>query len=183
MIVAIYLYLKQLTELKNVTRKGVTKPRKQPRYDLCFARGNWNALNKLKNNKEELFFNLIPSDKNGHRKQNDTTPEYYLQCTPSKSKAINFSGIRFLYSDNCRTMFAIGEPSPLLKLTGNVVNPMYEYRSDGFLFTFSDNMETLEILVINNGRSLIDTYRKQLAMSHFDEVLTKMRGQIKPISQ
>lgn len=183
MTISIYLHLKQLPELKDIPRNGGFVQRKQPRFDLCFSHGNWCALNKLKNSKGELFFNLIPTDKNKYRKQGNTTPEYYLQCKPSKSKTINFSGIRFLYSDNCRTMFASGEPSSLLKLTGDVVNPMYEYRSDGFLFMFSDNMETLEILVINNGRSLIDTYRKQLAMGHFDEVLTKMRGQIKPISQ
>ena len=183
MIVSMYLYLKQLPELKNVTRNNVTKPRKQPRYDLCFTHGNWSVLDKLKNNKRKLFFSLIPSDKNAHRKRNDTTPEYYLQCTPSKSKAVNFSGIRFLYSNNRRTVFASGEPSLLPKLAGNVVNPMYERRNDGFLFIFSDNMETLEILVVDNGRSFIDTYRRQFAMGHFDEVLTKLREQEKPINQ
>lgn len=183
MIVAMYLHLKQLPELKNITRNKVANPRKQPRYDLCFNYGNWDALDKLKNNKGELFFNLIPSDKNAYRKRNDTTPEYYLQCTPSKTKAINFSGIRFLYSENCRTMFGSGEPNPLPKLTGDVINPMYEYHNDGFLFIFSDNMETLEILVVNNGRSFIDTYRKQLAMGHFDDMLTKLREQEKPINQ
>lgn len=183
MIVVMYLCLKQLPEMKSITKKGVTKPRKQPRYDLCFAHGNWNVLNRLKNNKGELFFNLIPSDKNAHRKRNNTTPEYYLQCTPSKSKAVNFSGIRFFYSNNCRTVFASGEPSLLPKLAGNVANPMYERRNDGFLFIFSDNMETLEILVVDNGRAFIDTYRRQFAMGHFDEVLTKLREQEKPISQ
>jgi hypothetical protein len=177
MIVVMYLCLKQLPERKNVTQKGVTKPRKQPRYDLCFSHGNWNALDRLKNNKGELFFNLIPSDKNAHRKRNDTTPEYYLQCTPSKSKAVNFSGIRFLYAENCRTAFASGEPSPLPQLTGNVANPMYEQRNDGFLFIFSDNMDILEILIIDNGRSLIDIYRKQLAVGHFNEILEKLREQ------
>lgn len=180
-MVAMYLCLKQLPELKNITRKGVTKPRKQPRYDLCLSYGDWNALNKLKNSKGELFFNLIPSDKNGARKRNDTTPEYYLQCTPSKSKAINFSGVRFLYSDNCINIFASGEPSPLPRLAGDVVNPMYERRNDGFLFIFGGKMATLEILIIDNGRSLIDKYRKQLATGYFNELLTKLREQAKPV--
>ena len=104
--ISAYFLFEQLPEYKNVTRKGCTEPRKQPRFDLVAVAGYWEALDKLKNYKGALFFNLIPTDKNEYRKQDGTTPEYYLQCTPAKSKAINFSGIRFQYADGKQTLFA-----------------------------------------------------------------------------
>jgi hypothetical protein len=64
-----YLCMEQLPELKNITRNGVTTPRKQPRYDLVSMAGYWVALDKLKNYKGQLYFNLIPTDKNAYRKQ------------------------------------------------------------------------------------------------------------------
>ena len=141
--------------------------------------GYWEALDKIKNYKGILFFNLIPTDKNEYRKQDGTTPEYYLQCTPAKSKAINFSGIRFLYADNKQSIFASGEPSNREILTGGVRNPMYKQKNDAFLFLFSMNMQKLEILVIEGGRLLIDAYRKQLSLGGFNEALEQLRNQAK----
>jgi hypothetical protein len=176
-----YLRFEQLPEYKNVTRKDVTEPRKQPRYDLTAIAGYWEALDRLKNFKEQLFFNLIPTDKNEYRKQDGTTPEYYLQCTPAKSKSINISGIRFQYADGKETAFASGEPSGQEKLKGGVINPTYSQRNDGFLFLFSKDMQTLEILIIENGRLLIDSYRKQLSIGGLDEVLVMLRKQAKTL--
>jgi hypothetical protein len=180
--ISAYLRHKQLEEFKNVTRKGVSKPREQPRFDLIASAGYWEALDKLKNYKGRLFFNLIPTDKNEHRKQDGTTPEYYLQCTPAKSSAVNFSGVRFQYADGKPTLFASGEPSDREKLAKGVKNPMYEQRNDAFLFIFSSDMQTLEVLVIEGGRLLIDAYRKQLSVGGFDEVLKQLRAQAKPVN-
>ena len=180
--ISAYLCFTQLPELKNVTRKGVTEPRKQKRFDLVSMAGYWNALDRLKNYQGKLFFNLIPTEKNEYRKKDGTTPEYYLQCTPAKSKAVNFSGIRFQYMDGQETVFASGEPSDSPKLKGGVINPMYEQKNDGFLFIFSKDMETLEVLIVDNGRVLIDAYRKQISMGGFDEVLTALRKQAKSIN-
>lgn len=176
-----YLCMEQLPELKNVTRKGITTPRKQPRFDLMAFAGYWDALDKLKNYKGQLYFNLIPTDKNEYRKQDGTTPEYYLQCTPAKSKAINFSGIRFQYEAGKETVFASGEPSDREKLTSGVINPMYKQRNDAFLFIFSKDMERLEILIVSNGRTLIDAYRKQLSMGGMNEILNSLRNQAKTV--
>jgi hypothetical protein len=136
----------------------------------------------LKNYKGQLYFSLIPTDKNEYRKQEGTTPEYYLQCTPAKSKTINFSGIRFQYSDGKETTVASGEPSDRQKLKTGANNPMYDQRNDGFLFLFSKDMQTLEILIIAEGRLLIDSYRKQLSLGGFDEVLQQLRQQAKEVN-
>lgn len=181
--ISAYLCFEQLPEYKTVTRKGVTTQRKQPRFDLVSICGYWEALENLKNYRGLLFMNLIPTDKNEYRKQDGTTPEYYLQCTPAKSKAINFSGIRFLYNDGKETLFASGEPSDRAKLKGGVDNPMYAQRNDGFLFLLTPDMERMEILVIQGGRHLIDAYRKQLSCGGFDEVLNEMRRNAKSFIQ
>jgi hypothetical protein len=176
-----YLRFAQLPERKNVERKGTIEQRKQPRYDLVASVGYWEALDRLKNYKGMLYFNLIPTNKNDNRKQVGTTPEYYLQCTPAKSKTINFSGIRFQYSDGKETSSASGEPSDHSKLKAGVDNPMYDQRNDGFLFLFSKDMQKLEVLIIGNGRILIDAYRKQLSLGGFDEVLQQLRLQAKGV--
>ena len=47
--ITMYMCLRQLNEYKSVTRKGITAPRKQPRYDLTLMAGYWQSLDKLKN--------------------------------------------------------------------------------------------------------------------------------------
>ena len=177
-----YFQFSQLPEYRNVKRNGVIEPRKQPRYDLVTLAGYWEALDRLKNYKGLIYFNLIPTDKNDNRKQDGTTPEYYLQCTPAKSKTINFSGIRFQYSDGKEKVFASGEPSDRPKLKSGANNPMYDQRNDAFLFLFSEDMQILEILIIGDGRLLIDAHRKQLSLGGFDEALQQLRQQAKEVN-
>lgn len=179
--ISAYMCLRQLGEHKNVTRNGVTTPRKQPRYDLTLVAGYWSSLDRLKNYKGMIFFTMIPTEQNLYRKQDGTTPEYYLQIKPAKSKCVNFSGIRFQYLEGKKLMFASGEPSMEKVLKGGVVNPMYYNRNDGFLFLFSDDMQQLEIIIIENGRTLIDAYRKQLSMGGLNQHLDELRRQAKPI--
>lgn len=181
--ISAYLSLEQLPEMKTVTRKGITTPRKQPRYDLVSMYGCWGALERLRNHKGQIFMNLIPTEKNENRKQDGTTPEYYLQCTPARSKAVNFSGVRFLYTDKKESAFASGEPCNQPRLKSGIDNPMYDQRNDGFLFLFSPDMERLEILIISGGRSLIDAYRRQLSVGSFDEELEVMRGNAIPFAE
>ncbi len=180
--ISAYLCFVQLPELKNITRKGVTAPRKQPRYDLVSMAGYWASLERLKNAKGLLYFNLISTDKNQYRKQDGTTPEYYLQCQPPKSKTVNFSGIRFQYYDGVKTLFASGEPSVQEKLKSGVVNPMFDNKNDAFLFIFSEDMERLEVLIVDCGRVLIDAYCKQLSNGMLDDVLEALRQQAKTVT-
>lgn len=177
--ISAYLCLRQLEEYKNVTRNGITAPRKQPRFDLTLLAGYWPSLDKLKNCKGQIFFNLIPTEQNQYRKQEGCVPEYYLQIRPAKSKSINFSGIRFQYQEGKKLMFASGEPSTEKILKGGVINPMFENCNDGFLFLFSDNMEQVEIVIVENGRTLIDAYRKQLSMGGLNYHLDELRRQAK----
>jgi len=180
--ISAYLELKQLPELKTITRKGITSQRKQPRYDLVSIAGYWEPLERLKTTKGAIYLTLIKSDQNAARERGATVPEYYFQVSPAKSKAINFSGLRFLFSET-QANFASGEPSDRAKLKGGITNPMYEQRSDGFLFIFSQDKETLEILIIEGGRLLIDSYRKQLSLGGFDVALNILREQANPYSK
>ncbi|MCM1030720.1 MAG: hypothetical protein NC410_04655 [Oscillibacter sp.] len=71
--------------------------------------------------------------------------------------------MRFLYDEGKNKTFASGEPSNAQKLKGGVINPMYERRKDGFLFLFSEDRQTLEVIVVEEGGVLIDTYRRQMS--------------------
>lgn len=177
--ISAYYCFRQLDKYKNVKYKGVIGPRKQPRYDLTLHLGYWPSLEKIKSVKGEVYMNLIPTDKNEYRKQEGTTPDYYLQCRPPKSQSINFSGIRFAFSEDKKPIYGSGEPSDQPKLKGGVINPLYENHKDGFLFIFSDDMKQLEVLIINEGRTLIDAYRKQLSLGGFDSKLEELRKQAK----
>lgn len=180
--ISAYYCFRQLDKYKNVRYKGVIGPRKQPRYDLTLHLGYWESLENIKSAKGEVYFNLLSTDTNENRKQEGTTPDYYLQCRPPKSQSVNFSGIRFVYNEDEKPIYGSGEPSDQPKLKGGVVNPLYKNCKDGFLFIFSDDMEQLEILVINEGRSLIDAYRKQLSLGGFDAKLDEFRKQAKVYS-
>jgi hypothetical protein len=179
--IAAYLRFEQLPEFKTVTRGGVTTERKQPRYDLTAMAGYWPPLDRLKNHTGRVFFNLIPSDKVEARKQGGTTPAYYLQITPAKSKALNFSGVRFEYTDTGARVYASGEPPQTERLKGSVTNPMYGRRGDAFLFLFSADMQALEVLIVTDGRVLIDAYRRQLANGGMDAVIEALRLQAQPV--
>ena len=175
-----YLELYQLPEdIKR--RNGIKTGAKIPRYDLYRIAGYYQALERIKNRKGQIYFNLIANDRNPNRRRDGSTPEYYLQTRQPKVGAINFTGLRHLYINGKMSQYASGEASMQPILKGGVENPFFDCRNDGYLFLISPDEQKIEVLIIENGRLLIDSYRKQLYLGGFDEVLQSLQEQAKPI--
>jgi hypothetical protein len=72
------------------------------------------------------------------------------------------------------TLIGYGEPPQTKELKGGKPNPFYDNREDGYLFVISPDMETIEILIVQQGRSLISGYVTMLAEG-LDETLKGIR--------
>jgi hypothetical protein len=185
-------------------RSGVAPAsRKTPRFDLTAMAGCWPPLDRLKTRAGYLYFYLIPTDKVAARSKGRTTPSYFLQCTPAGSKTVNFSGVRFeraaaavgklkeiegnvILSDPAappRFIYASGEPPQAEHLRQGIRNPMYGRRGDAFLFLFSEGMRALEVLIVTDGRALIDEYRRQLANGDLNDVIEALRAQARSVTR
>lgn len=86
--------------------------------------------------------------------------------------SLNVTGLRF--APDSMTV-ASGEPCADAKLKNGKDNPLFQWRNDGFLFLFSEDKATLEVIVITGGRAFIDAYRQQLAAGGFDSWLEGTR--------
>ena len=205
--IAAYLRLEQIPDTRDTALppghpRRKHPERKIPRFDLPAITGCWPPLDRLKTRAGYLYFYLIPTDKVAARSKGRTTPAYFLQCTPAGSKTVNFSGVRFERSAAAvgkmkeiegkvaipdpaappRFIYASGEPPQTEHLRQGVGNPMYGRRGDAFLFLYSEGMRVLEVLIVTDGRPLIDEYRHQLANGDLNDVIEALRAQARRVS-
>lgn len=159
-----------------VKRGGQMVERKTMRFDLSLFAGYWSGTSKLKTKKGQMYINLITSDKNPNRKNDGTTPEYYIQTRPHTcAKTFNLSGLRLMMGDEANVWTCSGEPSQREVLRTGDKNPLFEERNDGFVFVVSNKFEYVEIFVLMDGRPLIDAYRKAVALGKYKCELDLMR--------
>ena len=64
------------------------------------------------------------------------------------------------------------------KMKNGEPNPMLPFADDGFLFISTPDFTAIEILIITNGRYLIQGYLKMLANGAYNEALKAMREQV-----
>lgn len=153
------------------TKKNGTQPRKIPRYDVAAQAGYWEGWKACTSPTGQLYLTLVPNDRNPSYKHEPTTPTLNVQAHP-KGMSLNLTGLRFAPDS---TTVASGEPSADAKLKNGKDNPLYQWRNDGFLFLFSEDKATLEVIVITGGRAFIDAYRQQLAAGGFSDWLAEVR--------
>lgn len=178
--IAQYLYF--VRNHSRVKRHGEMVERKTPRFDLTRVNGVWSGLGHLKNAKGELFVNLISSDRNGNRKEGNTVPEYYVQCTPKEcKKSFNLSGLRLMQDTEENQWVCSGEPSAEVRLRTGDYNPLFAERSDGFVFILDKDFQWLEMWVIPDQRLLIDGYRKAFELGTYDYYLKQIRETAKNV--
>jgi hypothetical protein len=83
------------------------------------------------------------------------------------------------------TLIGYGEPPQTKELKdrkkGSKPNPFFENREDGYLFLIAPDNNTIEILIVPNGRYVIQGVAKQLEDGQFNEALKQMRDTAKPM--
>jgi len=161
-------YLK-LERHQSVKKDGTES--KTPRYEVTAKAGYFKPLQSIKNAKDEIVMYYQRTDKCNPNSKAETR----LQCNGS----INFSS---LYFDNLKigdALIGYGEPPQTKELKGGKQNPFFDNRADGYLFIVSSDLNTIEILIVPNGRYLIQGIAKQLADGQFDDALRQIRDTAK----
>jgi hypothetical protein len=105
----------------------------------------------------------------------NSTAETRLQCKGS----VNFSSV---YLENLKigeTLIGYGEPPQTKELKGCKANPFFDNRADGYLFVIFPDLNTIEILIVPQGRQLIRGYAAKLADGQLNEALNELRKSVK----
>jgi hypothetical protein len=180
------LYLK--LERRQTLKKDGTRS-KTPRYVVTAHAGHAKWFEALKNAKNEIVMYYQRNDKCNPNSKAETR----LQCKDS----INFSSIYLLDMKIAETLIGYGEP-PITKTfekkdkDGKITeypNPFYDDRNDGYLFIITPDTDettevvnapkTIEIIVVHNGRYLIQGFAKELIDGQFNEALEQIRKSAK----
>ena len=68
-----------------------------------------------------------------------------------------------------------GYPNAKRVLSNGNLNPLFEFRNDGYLFLLNKDYSEIEMLIVPDGRNLISSYYQKLIDGGFDEELKKFR--------
>lgn len=169
-----YLKLEQLP--KEVKAKHKIKlEASTPRLDVTAQFGYFKPLESLKNPKGMINFYLQGTD--GMINSNDRRrADVWLQCKNS----VNFSSI-YTLDFGTDTIIGYGYPPDTKTLKGGKENVFFDNRTDGFLFLVNKEFSQVEILIVPNGKHIIQGVAKQLADGNMNEILQQFRVEAKPI--
>jgi hypothetical protein len=73
-----------------------------------------------------------------------------------------------------------GYPNPNKTTKSGKVNPLYEYRHDGYLFKTNADLTRIEVFVIVGGRNLIKEAFSRFLDGDFDMEMEQLRNEAKP---
>ena len=152
---------------------------KPPKYRIVAEAGYYAPMESLKGKDGYISMYL-----QNQRKERDDIPAVWLQA----KKSLNFTGLKLYFIDGKISGFAYGYPSDEETYSKKAIpNPFYEYREDGFLFLIKDDKTgivpaSMELIVLEGAKSMIALHCKQLVMGGFDDALSFLREQAKPVS-
>jgi hypothetical protein len=72
-----------------------------------------------------------------------------------------------------------GYPNANRHLSNGSLNPLFEFRNDGYLFLVNKDYSEIELLIIPDGRNLISSYYHKLIDGGFDDEVRQLRQQSK----
>jgi hypothetical protein len=159
-------------ERRQSTKKDGTES-KTPRYVVTAQAGYFKPLKEIKGKNGEIVMYYQRNDKCNPNSKSETR----LQCKGS----VNFSSVYLEGLKHGETLIGHGEPPQTAKLKGDKSNPFFDNRTDGYLFILSPDLNTIEILIIPQGRQLIRGYALQLADGQLNEALEQIRKQAKSV--
>jgi hypothetical protein len=170
-----------MEQRQSIKRDGTTS--KTPRYVATATAGYFKPLEGIKNAQNEIVMFYQRNDKCNP----NSTSESRLQCKGD----VNFSSVYFEGLKIGETLIGYGDPPQGEMLKPKVdkksgkktvrLNPFYGNRADGYLFIITPDMKTIEILIVPNGRYLIQGAAKQLADGQLNEALKLIREAAKAI--
>jgi len=170
--IAYLKFVMLLDEVKvlNKIRKGLT------RRD-CICTANLDDLNK------HGLMNFV--NRSGQLILYKTAPRDFVKADRSRRSEwsltgnnLNFSSV---YNEDLNYQeYGYGNPNANKFIGNGILNPMYEFRTDGYLFIVNKDWTEVEILIIPEGRNLISSYYQILIEGGYDELIQNFRKDAKP---
>ena len=159
--------------------RASNKIRSKARLDCIvysdLVKGNYKGLTNFVNHKGQLFFYKTPC------KDFVTTDSKRLAEWSLTGNGLNFSSI---YIDDLDyPEIGYGYPNASRLLSNGSINPLFEFRNDGYLFVMNKDYSEIELLIIPDGRNLISSYYQKFIDGGFDDEVRQLRLQAKPFYQ
>lgn len=132
----------------------------------------YKGLEPFMNHKGQLFFYLTAA-----RQFVTTQAKRIAEWSLTKS-SLNLSSLYI--EDFANPEYAYGYPNGSQKLSNGSENPLYEFRSDGYLFILSDKLKQIEIIVLPEQRNLISNWYQLLIDNELEQDISRLRQNAKP---
>ncbi len=151
------------------TKNGI---RSKQRLDCITHAGEWQGMTNFVNKQGHLSLYKVPkgSYMNGIAKRHS---EWSLT-----NNSLNFSSIYF--EDPEYIQFGYGYPNKKELLSNGLMNPLFPYRNDCFLFVTNLDLTEIEVLIFKDARNLVSHYYQYLIDGMFDNELNDLRNGGKP---
>ena len=149
------------------TVKKLNKIRSEKRVDCThhFNPIQYKGLTNFVNKNEQIFFYVTDTTQfSGNYQKSE------VALTQSK---YNFSSI-ISECEGCNIGY--GYPNPKFKLANGSINPLYNYRNDGYIFIHNDDYSKLELLVFPFKKDVIESIYNHIIDGYFDEQLEYIQG-------
>lgn len=91
---------------------------------------------------------------------------------------LNFSSI-YIEDMDC-PQIGYGYPNAKPRLSNGQMNPLFEFRNDGYIFLLNDDYTEIEVLIVKDGRNLIGSYYQLMIDGGLNDQLNKLREQALP---
>ncbi len=141
--------------------------RSEARLDCTQFEGEYKGLEMFKSSKGMIY--LYPTDTSD-----------FIECNGKRmaTKALTNGTLNLssLYVESFENSnYAYGYPNPNRKTESGKLNPLFEYRQDGYLFIKNDDLTRIEIFVIVGGRNLIKEAFTRFIDNGFDLEIEQLR--------
>lgn len=174
-MLAVYYKFEALPDSVKVLNKIRSKARVDcTRYHDKSASG-YKGLTYFVNHKGQMYFFKTPA------REFITTDSKRLAEWSLTNDGLNLSSI---YIDDIDfPEIGYGYPNSNRLLKNGAPNPLFEFRNDGYLFLMNKDYSQIELLIIPDGRNLINSYYQKLIDGGFDEQIKQLRDQAREFYQ
>jgi hypothetical protein len=141
------------------------------RLDCVLYSGNYEGLKAFVNKKGMMYFFKSPT-RNLVKASDERRADLFLH-----NGKLNLTS---LYTYHLSKNYGFGYPNAKRLLSNGGGNPLFEFRNDAYLFINNFYFSEIELLVVTNGRNLIEGYYKQLIDGEYGEAINHFRDIAKP---
>ncbi len=156
--------------------KELNKIRSKARFD-CISysddvSGGYQGLTNFVNNKGQLIFYKTPC-------KGFVNTDYKRMAEWSLTG--NNLNLSSLYIDDLDFPdMAYRYPNANRFLNNGSPNPLFRFRNDGYLFLINQFFSKVELLIIPDGRNLINSYYQRLIDGSLDDEINELRSKARP---